>query len=323
MDTPRHVTPGRLRRLAEELEDEGLGEITGSASPHAVLDEIDYAVRPPRHEGRRAAYGAIVLPEHGPDRWSRRTGLEVTLSPVAAHADDDARRYADGRVSFALRSGGGVDAVVVFDRSAGSERDLAVLAEATGGYVVQRRGDGLVRVVGRFGVARWDGADWQLEPPFDSWLRRVAAGLDDAVGDLLDRTLRFAVHDLGSAGVGSLLVLGAGPGARFEQRLSPPPPLRLDRPSDLGPLRHVLSQLDGAAVFDLDGTLRHLGVRLVPSLDAERDVEAMGGTRHTAARRYSADDPEAVVVAVSDSGPVTVFRGGRIIGRSDPGAEGA
>ena len=148
MDTRRHVTPGRLRRLAEELEDEGLGEITRSASPHAVLDEIDYAVRPPRHEGRRAAYGAIVLPEHGPDRWSRRTGLDVTLSPVAAHADDDARRYADGRVSFALRSVDGVDAVVVFDRSAGSERDLAVLAEATGGYVVQRRGDGLEKARG-------------------------------------------------------------------------------------------------------------------------------------------------------------------------------
>jgi DNA integrity scanning protein DisA with diadenylate cyclase activity len=60
----------------------------------------------------------------------------------------------------------------------------------------------------------------------------------------------------------------------------------------------------------------------VPSPDAERDVEATGGTRHTAARRYSADDPEAVVVAVSESGPVTVFRAGRIIGRSDPGAEG-
>ena len=64
------------------------------------------------------------------------------------------------------------------------------------------------------------------------------------------------------------------------------------------------------------GVLQHLGVRLIPSASAEESVGALGGTRHTSARRYSADDPEAIVVAVSESGPVTIFRAGNIIGRS-------
>jgi hypothetical protein len=46
------------------------------------------------------------------------------------------------------------------------------------------------------------------------------------------------------------------------------------------PLRHVLSQVDGVAVFDAAGVLRHLGVRLVPSADAEASVDGFRGTRH-------------------------------------------
>jgi DNA integrity scanning protein DisA with diadenylate cyclase activity len=68
--------------------------------------------------------------------------------------------------------------------------------------------------------------------------------------------------------------------------------------------------VDGAAIFDAQGVLRRLGVRLVPSKAAEATVEAFGGTRHTSARRYSYDDPLATVIAVSEDGPVSVLRNG-------------
>ena len=325
MDSARRVTGARLARLHDELTEEGI-PVGDASAPMALVDEIDYAVRPPRHERQLPAYGSIVLPGEPIVGWSAPTGLEVTISPAAGSegeaASADARRYADGRVSFTVRGADVVESVVVFDRAAGSERDLVVLAEATGGYLVQRRADGLVRVVGSFGVARWEAGDWHLEPPFGSWLERAACGLDATSLPTLEGLLRFAVHDLGSSGIGALLVLGAAHSATFEERLSPPPPLHVDRPSDLGPLRHVLSQVDGAALFDTDGTLRNLGLRLVPSAESERSVAPTGGTRHTAGRRYSADEPDAVVVAVSESGPVTVFRRGEVIGRSDAGTTG-
>jgi DNA integrity scanning protein DisA with diadenylate cyclase activity len=73
--------------------------------------------------------------------------------------------------------------------------------------------------------------------------------------------------------------------------------------------------------------LRNLGVRLIPSSAAEQAVEAFGGTRHTSGRRYSYDDPLAIVVAVSEAGPVTVFQAGSVLGtsgahRSRPGPSG-
>jgi DNA integrity scanning protein DisA with diadenylate cyclase activity len=80
----------------------------------------------------------------------------------------------------------------------------------------------------------------------------------------------------------------------------------------------VLTQTDGAALFDADGRLLALGALLIPTADAEVSVGPVGGTRHTSARRYSHDDPEAVVIAVSEDGPVTVFRRGDVIGRSHP-----
>jgi DNA integrity scanning protein DisA with diadenylate cyclase activity len=54
----------------------------------------------------------------------------------------------------------------------------------------------------------------------------------------------------------------------------------------------------------------------VPSNHAEQIVEPIGGTRHTSARRYSHDDPLATVIAISDDGPVSVFRNGKVLANS-------
>lgn len=318
MDTTRRVTPGRLQRLAEELIEEQLGVVERSSVPDVLVDEIDYALRPPRHERRVPSYGSFVLPERPVDEWREETGLEVVTSSTTDVFDDAVRRYADGLTSWTVRTRSGVDSMVVFDRAAGSERDLVVLAHATGAMVVQRHPGGEVRLVGSFGVARWDGLGWHTEPPVESWLATATSGIDDHVAESLEQLLRFAVHDLGAQGIGALLVFNPSdaPSVSLEHRLDDPPPLRIGRPTDLAPLRHVLTQTDGAALFGTDGRLRSLGVRLVPSAEAESQVDALAGTRHTSARRYSFDDPGAVVVAVSESGPVTVFRGGTVIGRS-------
>ena len=316
MDSERRSSPGRLRRLREELLEEGIGVIEAVPEADVVLDELDYALRPPRHERRVPTYGSIVMPAVGVEEWTVATGLTVQLSATTSHDDHDVRRYADGLVSWTLRDRDGIGALAVLDRTAGSERDLVVIAEASGGVIVQRRPDRGVRVVGPFGVARWDGSSWHVEPPFGSWLRRASCGLPDDESDNLDRLLRFAVHDLGAAGIGALFVLGGHQNGGVERRMATPPALRLDHPSALGPLRHVLAQIDGAAFFDSNGVLRQLGVRLIPSAAAEEAVGPLRGTRHTSARRYSVDDPDAIVVAVSEDGPVTVFRAGQIVGRS-------
>ena len=312
------LRPARIRRLAEELVDEGFDPAVELADAEPVLDDLAYALRPPVHERRIPSFGSIVAPAVKPDGWARDTQLGINRMGFDEMVLDAVRRFADGLSSWVVRRPDGVAELVVFDRPAGSERDLVVLAKASGATLVQRHPAGAVRAVGGFGVLRWDGIGWHHEPPITPWIDAITGSCGRARPAVLEQLLAFAVHDLGSRGIGAILVhrLDDRPVDGHEARLPTPPPLRIDRPIDLAPLRHVLAQVDGAAVFDGTGTLRELGVRLVPSAQAEQEVEGYRGMRHTAARRHSFDEPKAIVIVVSDDGPVTVLQRGELIGRS-------
>jgi DisA bacterial checkpoint controller nucleotide-binding len=308
----------RLRRLAEELDEAGL-ESGGTAEfRELLLEEIDLALRPVVHERRVASGGTILEPRSDPAIWAAGAHLEITRGLLDRHPLTAARRFADGLSSWLVRRVDGANEWMVFDRPAGSERDLVVLASVLDATIVQRHPTGSVRVVGTFGVLRWQGFTWHHEPPVSSWIDAVTATPEHGDAEVLEALVEYAVHDLGSRGIGSLLVYRPGDddGPAVEERLPTPPPLQITQASHLAPLRHALAQIDGAAVFDAQGVLRRLGVRLVPSSAAEVNVDAFGGTRHTSGRRYSYDDPRATVIAVSADGPVTVLRNGAVVGRS-------
>jgi DisA bacterial checkpoint controller nucleotide-binding len=308
---------GRLRRLGEELDESGLHLEGPGPRRELLIEEIDRALRPDVHERRAASGGTIVEPMSDPATWPARAQLDIARG-IVDQPLDDARRFADGRSSWLVRRTDGANEWMVFDRPAGSERDLVVLADAFDATIVQRHPTGAVRVVGRFGVLRRQGFAWHHEPPVTTWIDAVTANADHGDPAVVKAMLEFAVHDLGSRGIGALLIYRpddeAGP--RVEERLPTPPPLRIRQAAHLAPLGHALAQIDGAAIFDADGVLRRLGVRLVPSDDAEETVAALGGTRHTSGRRYSYDDPFATVIAVSEDGPVSVLRNGEVLGRS-------
>ncbi|MCU1360320.1 MAG: hypothetical protein JWN99_1609 [Ilumatobacteraceae bacterium] len=283
-------------------------------------------MRPPVHERRIPTFGAIIAPTVAPADWNAPAQLTIDHKPISRLTLPAARRFADGLSSWLIRSVDDVgvldkDELAVFDRPAGSERDLVVLAEALGATLVQRHPSGPVRMVGDFGVLRWDGLSWHHEPPLSSWIDSLNVCGDHGDRDVIETMLEFAVHDLGARGIGAILVYRPDDdeddmSASYELRQPTPPPLRITSPSNLAPLRHVLSQTDGAAVFDATGTLRALGVRLVPSAVAESDVEGYRGMRHTSGRRYSFDDRRATVIVVSEDGPVTVLRKGMLLGSS-------
>lgn len=309
---------GRRRRLVEELAESGFRLDGPDELWELVVEEIDLALRPPVHERRVPSTGTIIEPTADPSLWSPATQLTIDRKPLRRQPLVAARRFADGLSTWLLRRLDGDDEWVVFDRPAGSERDLVVVADAFGSTIVQRHPAGAVRAVGSFGVLRWNGYSWHHEPPVASWIDTVTACPEHGDPQVLEAMLEFAVHDLGAMGIGSILVYrpNGDAGPPVEERLPTPPPLDIRTPTHLGPLRHALAQVDGAAIFDTAGKLRQLGARLVPSTVAEETVEPLGGTRHTSARRYSYDDPLATVIAVSEDGPVTVLRDGAVLGRS-------
>jgi DNA integrity scanning protein DisA with diadenylate cyclase activity len=309
----------RLRRLHEELAESGLPPGDSQAFRAALVEEVDRALRPAVHERRIPSSGVLLDPRADPDTWATGTELVITRKPVGPGAVTAWRPFVDGLSSWLLRrTDGRDDEWVLFDRPAGSERDLVVLSDVLDATIVQRHPAGIVRVVGPHGVLRWEGLEWHHELPLSSWMDQVAK--DSFAGDpeVLEAILRLALHDLASSGIGAALIYRPddGPGPPVEERMPVPPPLQIRRPSHLGPLRQALAQVDGAAMFDPDGVLRQLGVLLRPSREAERSVDALNGSRHTSARRYSHDDPAATVITVSEDGPVSVLRGGEVLKRS-------
>jgi len=314
----------RLRRLAEELGELGVigmgsqDELARLAADEVFLEEVDRALRPAVFERRVPSSGTLLEPRSDPSTWESGTELEIAHTTIDLTSAGDARRFADGLSSWFLRRRDQQGELLMFDRPAGSERDLVVMARVFDTTIVQRHPSGLVRVAGALGVLRWEGLAWHHEPPIAAWIDSVATRAADGDPDVLTALLEFAVHDLGARGVGALLIYRPTDvdSPLFERRLAPPPPLRVDAPFHLAPLRHALAQVDGATLFDGEGNLCCLGVRIVPSVEAERVVDGLGGTRHTSGRRYSYDDPEATVIAVSEDGPVTVLRNGEVLGRS-------
>lgn len=312
------MTQSRIRRLAEELDELNPTIQATSQDPKGLVEELDYALRPQVHERRVPSFGAFIEPLNRLPEWSKASGISVSKRRVDDLRDSTVRRFADGIASWAVRRNGKVDDLVVFDRSVSSERDLTILATATGAAIVQRHPNGTVRAVGTFGVLRYDGIDWQLIEPIDRWLDLDHCGIGTLDRDVFERLMRFAVHDVAARRVGATFVISPGgrimPGS--ERPYGTPPEFRIDRPADLAPLYHVLGQLDGAAVFDGEGTLRELAIRLMPSIEAEAEVEPYRGTRHTSALRYSFDDPEATLIVISEDGPVSVMRAGKMLGQS-------
>ncbi|MCP4227123.1 MAG: hypothetical protein GY773_27580, partial [Actinomycetia bacterium] len=219
------MNEGRIRRLGEELDELEPAILTVATNPQALLEELAYALRPPIHERRVPSYGAFVEPSTDLPRWADAAGFEVSRRKVDDLADAVVRRLADGIVSWVVRGSAGVNDLVVFDRSIGSERDLSILAETTGAAIVQRHPSGVVRAVGAFGVLRYGGIDWQLEPPVDRWLDLERCFPGSLNRGVFDRLLRFAVHDVAARQVGSTFVIT--PGGRLlptvERRYGTPP----------------------------------------------------------------------------------------------------
>lgn len=312
------VLPGRLRRLREELDEEAVPALAGAPDEVAALVELGYAIRPPTHEGLARPYGAILVADPIDEARLDLGPLDHEVLDVGDLDPRVVRRFADGTRSFVERTPAGLSSLLCLGRSMSGEYDLVMLQHLLDALIVQRHPTGQVRTYGRAGVTRWDGIGWYHEPPVTDIRDRVAAGTSSRIDRRdLHTLLLFAVHELSPRRIGATLLWrpkGALPlGARWEPKHARVPPVGLAEPGGAASIASALAQTDGAAVFHEGCRLSLLGVQLVPSEVAKREIELMGGTRHTSALRYSLDDPEALLIVVSEDGPVTVMDDGRTI----------
>jgi hypothetical protein len=304
----------RMQRLRHELDDDGIWLPDDLDLLELLLAELDYARHPHAHEGVAPRYGALLATAEELRRQPAQTLEQVDLSEIPL---DVARRLADGRSSFVARLVGGPDRLVCFDRTREYESSAVHLTVGTGALIVQRLGRGWVRLTTPKGVATWDGIRWSTKPLSTDLANRVAAHAPTADPVVLANVLELCTHWLSAGRVGATLVwrLDGDPCQLGHLGMATAvdiPSLDLTRRSHFAALLNALSQYDRAALVDQAGIVRTVGVHL-RSTESSRRIPPYGGTRHTSALRFTADEPTAIAFVVSANGPLSVFvRGARL-----------
>ncbi|MHC4450069.1 MAG: diadenylate cyclase [Planctomycetota bacterium] len=303
----------RCSLLQQELQLEGLWTRLGASNEvfaTLLLAELLHALKLPRHERRLPAYGSVIWPEE-------EVGADEQLAPSTL---DEARALVNGTSSFVRRGQDGALTVECFERRIDSELEMVMLSDKCRGTIVQRTPSGVVKVYTSRDVIVYEQGVWYSKPYSSRFARMVMSAAPSADPAIVDSVLRLAVHGLSAANIGATLVLRIDhtlnkelQGVHAGTNVSPLS-LSVNRAVHVGPIAHLLARADGAMVLSRDGHVQEYGCHLSYT-DRARDALAVsGGTRHTSAKYYSYDEPETLVITVSEDGPVTVFsRGARVV----------
>jgi hypothetical protein len=313
----------RRTRLRDELLDAHVRLDFGGEDGARLIEEIDYARYPPRHERSFPRYGAIVLAGPPPPEPVSELLPGAVIFPGGNCSVSDLRRLADGQQSFLLRSGSRSD-LVLLPSPSNREVDLVRVRRRLGpaARVVQRGLEGTVRLLGGSAITVWDGTHWWTKPYADQYARAVQRSAPSCGRSTLTAILDFCVHSLGPAPFGAILVWALDHATsdriRVRNRWRAPhslPALSLQHPLAHGAIRHLLAQVDGATLIAPDGRLLETGFHLQASPSAHELVHIPRGrgTRHAAGKRFSYDESRTILFVVSEDGPVTVFSDGATV----------
>jgi DNA integrity scanning protein DisA with diadenylate cyclase activity len=305
----------RIERLHLELTDEGIWLPPDEALLELLLAELDYARHPHAHEGISPRYGALLA---GADALRTRPREHRETIDIGAIPLDVSRRLADGRSSFVARLTDRPDLLVCFERTREYETSAVELVSETGALVVQRLARGWIRLTTPHGVAVWDGIRWTSRPLARQRAADLALRLPEADPAVVANLLELCTHWLAAGRVGAALVwcLDGDPAALGGVGLQASvviPTLDVNRRSHFAALLNALSQYDRAALVHPDGRIDRVGVHMRSSDRSRAELGPYRGTRHTSALRFSWDEPSSVVVVVSSSGTLSVFRRGELL----------
>lgn len=293
----------RVDRVIESLLEAGAVSVKNPRFKQ-IVEEIEYALYPPKHERYAPPYGCIFTDKRIEDKCDCLVidKLELKL----------ARQLADGISKFAICHLGEFKWIASNSSMSDDELNLIDLVRSWEGTMVHRSKMGSVKIFTNEAIYLSERGEWTRRPYSDSVLSQVRNQAPQADYSILRSLLSFAFHVLSPENVGATLMWWLTPhrftssGVIYLSEAN----INILTKDTLPAIRAILRQHDGAAQFSSSGTLKSIGYQLQYSAKARKLINKTGGTRHTSAQRFSYDERRVIILVVSEDGPVSVFSDG-------------
>lgn len=152
---------------------------------------------------------------------------------------------------------------------------------------------------------------WRTLGELNTALEKMKIHYPDLSTENFSKILEFAYYELSLRGIGATIVYWLG--STYSHTNSPIKDsfhLDFNTPSHQQMLKQYITYNDGAVIINRDNKILGGQAHLSYSDYSEKMIEAYSGTRHTSARRFSFDYPEAIIVTISMDGPVSIFSDG-------------
>lgn len=152
---------------------------------------------------------------------------------------------------------------------------------------------------------------WRTLGELNTALKKIEMHFPDLDTENFSKILRFAYYELSLRGIGATIVYWLD--SKYQQTASPIKDtfnLDFNTPSHQQMLKQYITYNDGAVIINHENRILGGQTHLSYSEASKKMIEAYAGTRHTSARRFSYDYPQAIIVTVSMDGPVSIFSDG-------------
>jgi len=288
--------------LLKELKLNGVNFQKPWLSADNITDEIVFSLIPKVHEGKINSYGVFIV-ENVADLEN------FELIPFPENQIDLARKLANGEEYFVLYEKSQFLGLAEFKTSISSEILFVRSFPISAGLIIQRNTLGVTKFFQGDSLTIHDNRKWYTKPNVKTAAWKVSQCVANIDKRILNSILEFAFHLVSPTNrVGAILVWFLNDSTETTELSALN--LSIMNESRAKMICHLLSQIDGATFLDRKGNLIKTGVQLKYSDESRRLIPEYKGTRHTSSLRFSYDLEDAIIVTISEDGPVTVFSSG-------------
>lgn len=265
-----------------------------------LIDIVTKAIYLSPHENNEPFWGVIL------------SGSTPTLQHELI--DDFKDSYCDGKRTFGLCIEGDNDLKTVIFQSEMNDISLLELSNKEKTCIVKRGGNTL-KIYYNNTIYICENRIWKVLEKVDVQVVEIQKHFGAVDTDLIRKLLTFSFHNLSVNKIGATIILWLED--EFNStHATLPDSMNLDFNNENHQelLKQYLKNNDGAVVINSSGAIIGGKAHLSFSEDSRSLIQIKDkGTRHNSAARFSFDNSKAIVITVSEDGPVSVFSEGQNI----------